>query len=151
MLLVWFFHNKPCVVDYVLCGTVCVFFYRLFLIAAILFFVMVHFLIIAFNLVIFVPVVLLFILPDYLLTVFLDISRFVLVMTFWYIHTFCISEIFPLVPVSPASHARILILGFYVERFFISSWIYLSWLFVHSVKFHQNWSWILSIVIRSTL
>ena len=116
MLLVWCFRNKYFVVAYVFYDVVCRFF-RLFLLVSIFFFVVVHFAIIAFLLVVFVLVVLWFFFPNSLPEVFLYIYGFVAVMTFWYVFTFFMPELFSLVPVYPARCAGTLILGFYVERF----------------------------------
>ena len=133
MMLVWRFCDKYFVVYYVLCDVVCRLFFRLFLHVAILFFVIVHFEIIVFLLVIFVFVVLLFFLSDYLPTVFIDMSRFVAAMSFWYIPTFFMPAVFFLVTVFPAWCAGTLVLGFYVDGFSSSlEVIVLDCLFVQS-------------------
>ena len=75
---------------------------------------------------------------DSILTVFLDMSGFLSWMTFWYVSTLFMTELFSLVPIFSTSCAGNVLLVFYVKRFFIFSWSSLSWFFVHLVKFHQN-------------
>ena len=83
MLLVWCIWDKQFVVDYVFCDVVCGLFFCLFLLVAIILFVIVHFAMIAFLLDVFVHVVPLFFFPGFLLTFFLDMSGFVIVMAFY--------------------------------------------------------------------
>ena len=134
MFLVWCFRHKKFIVDYVFCDVFCILFFRLFLLVVILFFVIVHFVIIAFLLFILVLVDICFFFPEYLPTIFLDISRFVAVFTFWYVRTFFIPVVFFLVTIFPESRAGTLVLGFYIEVFSIFYWSSWSWLFVHLVK-----------------
>ena len=122
MLLAWCFINKYFIVDYVFCDVVCILFSRLFLLVAILFFLIVQISIIAFILVIFVLVVLWFFFPDSLPTVFIYMSSFVAVMKFCYVCNLFMPELFSFVTVFPTSRAGTLILEFYVEGFFIFSW-----------------------------
>ena len=104
----------------------------------IILFVIFDFWIIAFIIVIFVLVVPLFFSLDYLLTVFIDLSGFVVVMKYWFVCTCFTPALFSLVPMFTASCASTLVLLLYVKGFVIFSWIYWYWLFVHLVKFHLN-------------
>ena len=65
----------------------------LFLLVAILFFVVVRFSIIAFLLIILVLVVPLFFFISYLVSVFVEMSGFYTVIKFWYVCTFYIQEV----------------------------------------------------------
>ena len=91
----------------------------MFILIAILFFVISYFAIIAFLLVIFNLVVIFFSLPDSITTAFLGDLRFFAVMTFWYVCTFFMPTLFYFVPIFPASCAGTLALRFYVEGIFI--------------------------------
>ena len=42
---------------------------------------------------------------------------FITLMKFWYLHTFFMTAVFSLVPVSPASRTVTLVLGFYINGF----------------------------------
>ena len=97
------------------------YFPALFLLVAILIFVVVHLSIIEFILVIFVIVALLFLLPGYLLEFFIDMSGFVAVIKFCYLHTFFMPAVFYFVPIFPESRAGTLVLRFYVVVFFTLS------------------------------
>ena len=110
---VWCFHNKNFIVGYIFCGFVCKFYFGLFLLVAILFFVLVQFLIISFLIIFFVLVLTWYVFLSYIFTVFLEISWFVEVLTFWYVHTFYMPEVLWLVATFPASRACTLVLGFY--------------------------------------
>ena len=68
--------------------------------------------------------------------VFLDMSRFVAVMKFWYVFTLFIPALFSFVPVFSASLSGTFLLLFYVMGF--SSFLEGFWSFMHSVKFHRN-------------
>ena len=134
MLLVWCFWNKYFIVDYVFSDIICRFLSRFLIIMEILFFAIIPFSIITFLLFIFVLVVLWFLFPDYFLTVFLEMYRFVVVITFLYVCTFFMLEVFSFVPIFHGSCAGNFVLGFYVKEFFIFSWGFCLWSFVHSVK-----------------
>ena len=92
-----------------------------FLLVAILFFVIIHFSMIIFLLVIFVIVVLYFLFPGYFPKLFLDMSRFVAVIIFFYVCTFFMPAVFSFVPIFPASREGTFVLGFYVKGSFILS------------------------------
>ena len=79
----------------------------------------VHFEIIAFLLVVLVLSVILFFFLDSLPIVFIDISGFVAVIIFWYVCTLFMLALFSRVPVFLISRFGTLVLGFYVEGFFI--------------------------------
>ena len=138
MLLVWCFHDKEFIVDYVFCDVVCIFFFRLLPLLATIFFLIFHFAIISFILVILFLVVIQCLFPEYLPTVFLDIFGYFKVMAFWYVFNFFMVGVFSLVTVSSASCTGTLVLIFYIKGLFIFSWSSWFWLFVHSVKFHQK-------------
>ena len=91
-----------------------------FIFVAILFFIIFHFAITSFIFVIFVLVVLWIFSPDYLLTVFIDMSKFVAVTICWYVCTFFMTAVFSLVPVSTSSCTGTLVLRFYVKGFSFS-------------------------------
>ena len=126
MLLFWCFHDKYFFVNYAFCDMICRFFFGFFLPVKILYFVIVNFEIIFFLLVISGIVVPWFFFPDSLPTVFLDMSRFVAVMKFWYVCTLFMSAVFYHFPVYPSSRAGTLVLGFYVERFSYSLEIFVE-------------------------
>ena len=140
IVLVWRYCNKHFVVDYFFCDVVCILFFGGFLYVAILFFVIVHFSIIAFLLLIFFLVALLFFFLDYLAIVFLDMNIFPVVVTLWYVHTFYVPALLWLVPISLASCEGTLVFGFYIEVFFIFYWCFYSWLLVHLFISHWNLS-----------
>ena len=113
------FCDKQFVVDYIFCDVVCRLFFGLFLPVEIYFFVIGHVSIITFLLIIFVLVVPWFFIVDNIVSVFLGVSGFVTVVTFWCVCTFSVPAVLWLVPIFPASRAGTLVLGFYVH--FISS------------------------------
>ena len=107
---------------------------------------MIHFEIISFLLVILVLVVLWLLFLNSLPTIFLEISRFIAVITFWYVCIFFMKELFLFVTVFSTSRAGTFVLVFYVKGFFIFSWGFCFWLFVHSVKIYRNFVSYFSIV-----
>ena len=138
MLLVCYFCDKQFIVDYIFCDIVWWLFFRLFLPVSIFFLVIFHLSIIAFLIVIFVIVALWFFFSRSLPIVFIGMSRFVAVMKFWYVCIFFMPEVVSLVSAFTASCIGTLVLGLYLEGFFIFYWSSWTWLFVRSVKFHQN-------------
>ena len=133
MVLIWCFRDKKFIVDYVFCEIFCSLFFWLFPLVEILFFAIFHISIIAFLFIVFILVVPWFLFLDSPTTVFLGMSGFFTVMTFWYVFTFSMPALFLLVHVPPTSRAGNLVLVFYIEGFFIFSWSSWSWLFVHLV------------------
>ena len=75
---------------------------------------------------------------DSLATLFTDMSSFVTVIKFWHVCTFYIQEVLWLMTLLLASHKGTLVLGFYINEFFIFYWRSWYWLFVHSVKMYQK-------------
>ena len=86
----------------------------------------------------FILVVPWFFFPGFIATVFLDVYGFVTVVIFCYVCTFHMPKVLWIVPLFPISCAGTLVLRFYGMGFFIFSWHFWSWLFVHLVIFHQK-------------
>ena len=101
IFLIWHFCNKYFVVDYIFCDIICRFSFGLFLLVAILFFVIVNFEIIAFILLIFILVFIFFFFSDYVRTVCIYMFGVVTLMTCWYVlHLLCSRSIFPCAHIS---------------------------------------------------
>ena len=149
MLLVWCFCNKYFIVDQVFSDVVCILFFRFLLIIAILFFVIIWFAIITFLLVILVLVFLCSFFPEYFPEVSLEMSRFVAVMTLWYICTYFMPALFSFVPLFPASCAGTFIFRFYIKWLFIFSWGFCFLLFVPSVKFY--WKFVTKSILSTKI
>ena len=134
--LFWRFCSKYFLVDCIFCDVVCRLFFHLFLLLEIFFFVIGNFKTPIFVFIIFVLLVPWVFFRDHIVAVFLEMSRFVTVMTLWYVRTFYMTSFLWLVPISNASCADTFVLVFCVKGFFIFSWRSWYWFLVHLVNLH---------------